>query len=106
MIEYEDELTQCLKHKVPILMINCDKQIKRNQRLLCSECMKNLESTVQLMSFQKVFDDIRETQKQKIEVVENEITISIKHIENIKKRLLVIIIQYNSIIRLINRKCR
>ncbi|CAK79590.1 unnamed protein product (macronuclear) [Paramecium tetraurelia] len=87
MIEKEEELQCSLKHKLPVLMIACDRKLKRNQRLLCSECMENLESKAQLMSFKKVLQNIEENQKQKKENVENVIMGSIKLIEELQKDL-------------------
>ncbi|CAD8214301.1 unnamed protein product [Paramecium octaurelia] len=59
MIEKEEDLHRSLKHKPPVLMIICDEKLKRNERFLCSECLENFDSKVQLMSFQKVMQNIQ-----------------------------------------------
>ncbi|CAD8215020.1 unnamed protein product [Paramecium octaurelia] len=87
MIEKEEELQCSLKHKLPVLMIVCDEKLKRNERLLCSECMENYESKSQLMSFKKVLQNIEENQKQKQKNVENVMMIRIKLIEEIQRGL-------------------
>ncbi|CAD8175716.1 unnamed protein product [Paramecium pentaurelia] len=87
MIEKEEELLCSLKHKLPIQMVACDSNLKKNQRLLCPECMENLESKAQLMSFKKVLKNIEDNQKQKKESVENVIIICIKLIEELQRNL-------------------
>ncbi|CAD8215299.1 unnamed protein product [Paramecium octaurelia] len=87
MIEKEEDLHCSLKHQLPILMVNVDAKLKKNERLLCTECMENLESTAQLMSFKKISQNIREIQKQKKECIEDVINTSIKQIEQFQKEL-------------------
>ncbi|CAD8169476.1 unnamed protein product [Paramecium octaurelia] len=87
MIEKEEDLHCSLKHKLPVLMVVCDCKLKRNERLLCSECMENFESKVQIMSFKKVLENIQQNQNQKKENVENVIMNNIKLIEEFQKSL-------------------
>ncbi|CAD8107897.1 unnamed protein product [Paramecium sonneborni] len=61
MKETEEDLFCSLKHKLPVLMIACDKDLKKNQRLLCSLCMENLESKTPLMSFKKALENIQDS---------------------------------------------
>ncbi|CAD8177409.1 unnamed protein product [Paramecium octaurelia] len=85
MIEKEEELHCSLKHKIPILMVAFDTTLKRNERILCCQCMENLGSKAQLMSFKKFVVIIEENQKLKYESVENVIMIRIKRIEELNK---------------------
>ncbi|CAD8205199.1 unnamed protein product [Paramecium octaurelia] len=87
MIEKEEDLHCSLKHKLPVLMIVCDGKLKRNERLLCSECLENFDSKVQLLSFKKAMQNIQEYQKQKKENIETFIMIRIKLIEELQKDL-------------------
>ncbi|CAD8104251.1 unnamed protein product [Paramecium sonneborni] len=87
MLEDEEELHCSFNHKLPILMVACDLKLKKNQRLLCSECIENLESQPQLMNFKKALKIIEENQKQKKEFIENVIMINIKLIEKLLKQL-------------------
>ncbi|CAD8105307.1 unnamed protein product [Paramecium primaurelia] len=87
MIEKEEDLFCSLKHKLPVLMIACDKELKKNQRLLCPLCMENLEQKSQLMSFKKALENIEENQRQKKESIENFLIINIKQLEELQKAL-------------------
>ncbi|CAD8214123.1 unnamed protein product [Paramecium pentaurelia] len=85
MIEKEEDLFCSQKHKLPILMITCDKELKKNQRLLCLQCMENLEPKSKLISFEKILENIEENQKQKKETIENVLIINIKQLEILQK---------------------
>ncbi|CAD8197701.1 unnamed protein product [Paramecium octaurelia] len=85
MIEKEEDLHCSLKHQLPILMVNCDANLKKNERLLCPECMENLESIAQLMSFKKINQYIQEIQNYKKEYIEDVIKINTKQIEQLQK---------------------
>ncbi|CAD8130605.1 unnamed protein product [Paramecium sonneborni] len=87
MIEKMEDLFCSLNHKLPVLMISCDKDLKNNQRLLCSLCMENLESKTQIMSFKKTLENIEQNQQSKKESVENVLMINIKQLEQLQKTL-------------------
>ncbi|CAD8113005.1 unnamed protein product [Paramecium primaurelia] len=88
MIEKEEELVCSMNHKLPIYMVVCDKSIDKNKRLLCNECMDNLESNLNnVMSFKKVALLIEDNQKKKVEQVEYNIMKNIKQIDEIQKTL-------------------
>ncbi|CAD8208994.1 unnamed protein product [Paramecium pentaurelia] len=78
MIEKEEDLFCSQKHKLPVLMIACDKELKKNQRLLIK---------IPQMSFKKALENIEENQKQKKEQIENVLIINIKYLKDIQKAL-------------------
>ncbi|CAD8079754.1 unnamed protein product [Paramecium primaurelia] len=89
MVEKEEELVCSMNHKLPIYMVVCDKSVEKNKRLLCNECMDNLESNLNnVMSFKKVALLIEENQKKKVQSVENIIMMNIKYIDETQKTLL------------------
>ncbi|CAD8120200.1 unnamed protein product [Paramecium sonneborni] len=85
MIENEEDLVCQYKHKHPIQMVSCDPSLKKNQRLLCSECMKTIDQQTKLISFQKVFQNIMDNQKLKQESIENAILINTKYLNQLQK---------------------
>ncbi|CAD8215336.1 unnamed protein product [Paramecium octaurelia] len=88
MIEKEEELVCSMNHKLPIYMVVCDKNRDKNQRLLCNECMDNLESNLNnVMSFKKVSQIIEENQKKNVEQVEQIIMMNIKKINLLQETL-------------------
>ncbi|CAD8145712.1 unnamed protein product [Paramecium pentaurelia] len=88
MIEKEEEFVCSMNHKLPIYMVISDKSVEKNKRLLCNECMDNLESNLNnVMSFEKVALLIEENQKKKVEQVEYYIMKNIKQIDELQKTL-------------------
>ncbi|CAD8210554.1 unnamed protein product [Paramecium pentaurelia] len=85
MLEQEEDLFCSQKHNLPVLMIACDKELKKNQRLFCPLCMENLESKSKSMSFKKTLENIEENQKQKKESIENMLIINIKQLEELQR---------------------
>ncbi|CAD8161803.1 unnamed protein product [Paramecium pentaurelia] len=88
MIEKEEEFVCSINHKLPIYMIVCKKKVEKNKRLLCNQCMDNLESNLNnVMSFRKVALSIEENQKIKVKQVEYNIIKNIKQIDELQKTL-------------------
>ncbi|CAD8182646.1 unnamed protein product [Paramecium pentaurelia] len=88
MIEKEDELVCSMNHKLPISMVVFDKSLENKKKLLCNECIDNLESKLNnSISFKKVALLIEENQKKKLELVEYFIMTNRQQIEEIQKKL-------------------
>ncbi|CAD8055991.1 unnamed protein product [Paramecium sonneborni] len=90
MIEKEMELECSMNHKRPIEMVIWDKNLEKDKRFLCKECLddnqeQNLNS---LISFEKLIQLIEEYQKKKLEYVDSLITMNIKQIQTFQKKLL------------------
>ena len=54
MIEKEEDLFCSSNHNLPILMVISDKNLDSKQRLLCRQCMENLDTNVNMMMYKKV----------------------------------------------------
>ncbi|CAK80210.1 unnamed protein product (macronuclear) [Paramecium tetraurelia] len=102
MIEKEKDLKCANKHKMPILMVVLDPKLELNQRLLCSDCIKNFTTQFSTMGYELVSKQIKQNQKQKVQTIEKTIQLNIKQVEellgNINKLKSAIAFQLDEII--------
>ncbi|CAD8189295.1 unnamed protein product [Paramecium octaurelia] len=67
MIELEEQLNCSKNHKQPIQIVILEKNLKREEHLLCSICLENFESDTKIIGFKKVLQMIQENQKKQEE---------------------------------------
>ncbi|CAD8199252.1 unnamed protein product [Paramecium octaurelia] len=81
MIELEEQFNCSQNHKQPILMVLLDKNLKREERLLCAICMENIEAETKIIGFKKVLQLIEENQKNKAENIQSLIKVDVDLVE-------------------------
>ncbi|CAD8127922.1 unnamed protein product [Paramecium sonneborni] len=78
----------CEKHQLPICVVVWDKNLDKNERLFCSECMDNLEyNTINVKSYVSAMQLVEQTQSKRREEVSNVIMMSVLQIEKLEKSL-------------------
>ncbi|CAD8187994.1 unnamed protein product [Paramecium octaurelia] len=87
MIELEEQFKCSKNHNQPILMVLLDKQLKREERLLCTICMENLEEETKMIGFKKVLKMIQENQKYKVENLQRLIKVDVDLVEQFVNEL-------------------
>ncbi|CAD8215324.1 unnamed protein product [Paramecium octaurelia] len=83
MIENEKDFCCYQGHKLPVVTIALDPQLKRNQRLLCTECLENADLDAKVVGLKKMISLIEEAQLKKMEKVDYIIDKQIKLIEQL-----------------------
>ncbi|CAD8213884.1 unnamed protein product [Paramecium pentaurelia] len=73
-----------MKHELPVSMVILDSKLSQNQRLLCQECIDNLEldQNYKTIGFKKVIQKIEENKQQQLNIIEDLIITDIKQIES------------------------
>ncbi|CAD8188625.1 unnamed protein product [Paramecium pentaurelia] len=87
MIENEKSLQCSYKHNLPIVQVVLNPLLEKEQRLLCNECLDNVDIEGKAVGFKKIIQMIEEQQKLRIDQVENIIIINIKQIELIQNQI-------------------
>ncbi|CAD8121893.1 unnamed protein product [Paramecium sonneborni] len=87
MIENEKDFVCQSQHQLPIQMILWEKNIDSQKRLLCSECMDDIESNINVRSFKKVIQKIQEKQNKKYESIEDKLKIYINKVDLLQKQI-------------------
>ncbi|CAD8179317.1 unnamed protein product [Paramecium pentaurelia] len=87
MIENEKSLQCAYQHNLPIVQVVLNPLLKKEQRLLCNECLENVDIEGKAVGFKKIIQMIEEQQKLKIDQVENVIIINIKQIQLIQSQI-------------------
>ncbi|CAD8215264.1 unnamed protein product [Paramecium octaurelia] len=102
MIELEEQFNCSQNHNQPILMVLLDRNLKRDERLLCALCMENLEAETKIMGFKKVLQLIQEKQKNKLENTQRLIKVDEELIEQFLNEIIKlkqkIILQFDEVI--------
>ncbi|CAD8188886.1 unnamed protein product [Paramecium octaurelia] len=83
MIELENQINCSQKHNLPILMVIFDKKLKREEHLLCAQCMENFESESKMIGFKKTLKMMEEHQKTKLENIERIIKLNQDMVESL-----------------------
>ncbi|CAD8214569.1 unnamed protein product [Paramecium pentaurelia] len=83
IIENEKDFCCSKGHKLPVVTIALDEKLSRNQRLLCTECLENIDIEGKAVGLKKMIQLIEENQVKKMENVENIKTNQIKLIESL-----------------------
>ncbi|CAD8096625.1 unnamed protein product [Paramecium primaurelia] len=84
MIENEKEFRCSQGHNQPVVTIAFDPQLKMDQRLLCVECVENLQIDGKIYGLKKIISQMEENQIKKFENVEKIIMIQIQQIESLQ----------------------
>ncbi|CAD8116410.1 unnamed protein product [Paramecium primaurelia] len=83
MIENEKDFKCSKGHKLQIVTIALDPKLSRNQRLLCKECLENIELDAKVVGLRTIISLIEENQGKKLEKIQNVIMNEINLIEQL-----------------------
>ncbi|CAD8173404.1 unnamed protein product [Paramecium pentaurelia] len=87
MIELEEQLNCSKNHKSPIQMVLLDKNLKREERLLCAICLENFEGETKIIGIKKVLQKIQDNQQNKVEKIQKLINIDVDLVESFVSEL-------------------
>ncbi|CAD8075947.1 unnamed protein product [Paramecium primaurelia] len=87
MIELEEQLICSKNHKSPIQMVLLDKNLKREERLLCAICLENFEGEAKIIGIKKVLQKIQDNQQKKVENIQKLINIDVDLVESFVSEL-------------------